>query len=277
MICDEQEVLLVAYLHGELSAEEQAELEGHLATCDGCAGRLEEYRAVREAVLRAEPPAIAPSPEAGEGLMATASDLLRGRRHPPIVGRLGHRPAPRRLLVGAAAAVAVLALVGFFLLRPPTQGSVHVVPRPVETAINPARVPEEVGFPVLLPDNLPADAVLVGAVLRTWPGMVDRQVELIWQDSIDSPTWRLLLREGWRGPNAPLAGVPPAFERLEVRGQEGYVFRETVSPAESGLAVDVRRTLVTWFEGDVQYMLEGYGIPEGDLLRIADSLYPTTQ
>ncbi len=275
MICDEREVLLVAYLHGELSAEEQADLEEHLNTCGRCSDLLDEYRAVREAVVHAEPPALAPSPEAGERLMAVASDLLRKRQQGPIAHRLRQWATPRRLFTGAAAAVAALALIGILLFRPPAeQASVHVVPRPVETTISLAQAREEAGFPVLLPDELPPNAALVRAVLRTWPGLTDREVELVWQDAPDRPSWRLLFRERWRGPDAPLAGVPPAFERLEVRGQEGYVFRQTVPPAESGLAVYAQRTLVTWFEGDLQYMLEGYGVSERELLRMADSLRP---
>jgi anti-sigma factor RsiW len=103
---------LVAWLDGELSTDEAAYLEQHLAACVECHTKLDAYKEVSVAV------------QSYCGAVATSGT---------------HRAAPLRVLpyVGAAAAAAALA---FFLLRP--------APRPRESAVQPApAIPSVVAVP----------------------------------------------------------------------------------------------------------------------------------
>lgn len=114
--CDCSEKL-VAWLDGELSIDEAAYLELHLAACFECRTKVDAYKKVSVAVQ-------------AYWHAATTSGT--------------HRIAPLRVLphVGAAAAAAALA---FFLLRP------H--PRLLEPAVQPAPVTSSV---VTVPDAKPA-------------------------------------------------------------------------------------------------------------------------
>jgi len=114
--CDCSEKL-VAWLDGELSIDEAAYLEQHLAACLECGAKVDAYKEVSVAVQ-------------AYWHAATTSGT--------------HRAAPLRVLpyVGAAAAAAAMA---FFLLRP------H--PRPFEPAVQPAPATSSV---VAVPDARPA-------------------------------------------------------------------------------------------------------------------------
>jgi hypothetical protein len=114
--CDCSEKL-VAWLDGELSIDEAAYLEQHLAACRECGTKVDAYRKVSVAVQ-------------AYWHAATTSGT--------------HRAAPLRVLpyVGAAAAAAAMA---FFLLRPD--------PRLLEPAVQPAPVTSSV---VAVPDVRPA-------------------------------------------------------------------------------------------------------------------------
>jgi len=60
MNCDDARTLLADYLGLELSAEDQAALEEHLAGCPGCAAEIEPFRQVQVALRRlpVPPPAL---------------------------------------------------------------------------------------------------------------------------------------------------------------------------------------------------------------------------
>jgi anti-sigma factor RsiW len=62
MRCQQAVELLTDYLEGALSRREQARLEGHLKTCDGCRAHLEQLRstisALGQARLVAADPAV---------------------------------------------------------------------------------------------------------------------------------------------------------------------------------------------------------------------------
>ena len=61
MTCDEAEILLHALIDGELDAGHAREVEDHLAGCPRCAAQLAAYRAMSEAVARADLPYAAPA------------------------------------------------------------------------------------------------------------------------------------------------------------------------------------------------------------------------
>ena len=115
--CDCSEKL-VAWLDGELSTDEAAYLEQHLAACVGCRTKVDAYKEVSVALQ-------------SYCEAATASGT--------------HRAAPLRVLpyVGVAAAAAALA---FFLLQP------H--PRSRESAVRPPAIPSVVAAPDAKPASL---------------------------------------------------------------------------------------------------------------------------
>ena len=115
--CDCSEKL-VAWLDGELSSDEAAYLEPHLAACLVCRTKADAYKEVSVAV---------------QAYCDAATTSGK------------HRVAPLRVLpfVGAAAAAAALA---FFLLQP------H--PRPLEPAVQPApAIPSVAVFPDAKPSS----------------------------------------------------------------------------------------------------------------------------
>jgi anti-sigma factor (TIGR02949 family) len=54
MNCAECDVLLHALIDGELDAGHTRDVEAHVATCPGCAEKLDAFRAMREAMAAAD-------------------------------------------------------------------------------------------------------------------------------------------------------------------------------------------------------------------------------
>jgi anti-sigma-K factor RskA len=100
---DRYEELLGPYVMGELTAEEERELEHHLEGCPECQNELESIRRTHE-LLRKEA-ATVPPPE------VKGRVLVQARSEPPA--RSGVR---WRLLVSAAATLLVIAVLGVGLL-----------------------------------------------------------------------------------------------------------------------------------------------------------------
>lgn len=106
--CEDYLELISAGLDGELTAEESAALEAHLAQCSACRAAQEELAALQAqvAALRAEPPA-----DLTEQIMA------RVRAEAAPIPFPAERPARRsRRAWGSLAAVLALALLGGSLL-----------------------------------------------------------------------------------------------------------------------------------------------------------------
>jgi anti-sigma factor (TIGR02949 family) len=61
MNCSEYEVLLHALIDGELDAGHARDVEAHVATCPGCVAKLSAFRAMREAMARADLKQAAPA------------------------------------------------------------------------------------------------------------------------------------------------------------------------------------------------------------------------
>jgi anti-sigma-K factor RskA len=111
---------IAAYVLGALPADERAELEEHLRTCEDCRGAVAELRTVTDALAASAPPVAAP-PAVRERVMATvraeaavlsaappAADAPAARRALRL-GRLRLRPA--WALAGAAAVAVAVVLV----------------------------------------------------------------------------------------------------------------------------------------------------------------------
>ncbi len=94
-----------AALDGDLTPEEQAELERHLAACPACRGYTADMRQIRQAAARL--PRMAPGPEAWAGIAAR----LEQERD---AGRARGWRAP--LMILAVAALLVLAVASSLLL-----------------------------------------------------------------------------------------------------------------------------------------------------------------
>jgi anti-sigma factor RsiW len=105
MTCDEAKILLHALIDGELDAGHAREVEGHIATCPGCAEELKVYRELSKAI-------------AGADLHYTAPLALRRR----IEASLPQTQAPSRRAVlrgfamgSAVSAIAATGLVAIVL------------------------------------------------------------------------------------------------------------------------------------------------------------------
>jgi len=203
--------LLSAFLDGELSAVDQAAVEGHLRECAACAHELEELAAV-DAFAR-ELPVPAPA-----GYFEELPGRVRARvRRPARV--------PRLAVWAAAAAAAVMAVTVTPLLMqrersataPAAQSAPHV---PATGAAPPATVPPaEEGF---------ADA---GAshdrVLRAPQAKREEQGRLLERDRADKPAF-----QAPPAPAAPTALPRPAEEPLrKANGVGGRAVPRESEPA----------------------------------------------
>ena len=111
---DRFEKLLGPYLLGELSVEEERELEGHLEECSGCRGELARARQTHD--LLRELAAGGPPPELKDRVLA------RARGEIPARSRGGWR------LWVPAAALLVIAVLGAGLLWTITKDSSEGIP-----------------------------------------------------------------------------------------------------------------------------------------------------
>jgi hypothetical protein len=130
MDCDDLEKAVSLYLYDELTGEERAALEGHLAACAGCRVKLEETRRLHRELSECPRPEPTPAllvrcrqalEEALDREQLGWRGLLRG-----WVWQFGTAPAPR------LAAVLTLVLFGFGLgwtLRPRARSLEPVAPR----------------------------------------------------------------------------------------------------------------------------------------------------
>ena len=130
MSCDDLDKLISLYLYEELTAEERAAFEGHLAACEGCHAKLEEARRLHGVLSNCPRPEPTPEllvrcrqalDEALDREQLGWRGLLRG-----WVWQFGTAPAPR------LAAVVTLVLFGFGLgwtLRPRARSLGPVAPR----------------------------------------------------------------------------------------------------------------------------------------------------
>jgi anti-sigma factor RsiW len=103
MSCTEYRLLLNAHVDNELDLRTSLEVEGHLATCPGCAAACQALRALQEG-LRGRASYFAPPP-ALEGRLRRA--LRPDRRRRPVAA------------FAAAAALCLVAAVGALTWRPP--------------------------------------------------------------------------------------------------------------------------------------------------------------
>jgi len=83
MNCAEADILLHALIDGELDAGHARDVEAHIASCPACAGKLESFRAMREAM-------------AGAGLKDAAPARLRSRIEAALPAPSAQIIAPRQ-------------------------------------------------------------------------------------------------------------------------------------------------------------------------------------
>jgi mycothiol system anti-sigma-R factor len=168
MTCAEFDAQLHAYVDGELSVEQTAAGDAHVAACGRCAALARRERAYR-LLLRRQPREAAPA-ELRERIHA---DLRRERRR-------ARRPGWHRVALGAAVAVVAFGVV---LLMPSWRASPPLVATLVDTHIayaqleRPAELtsddPGEIaawfrqraGLRIVVPDYSSAGLRLVGARL----------------------------------------------------------------------------------------------------------------
>lgn len=142
LTCEEAEAELSAHLDGELSPEERAVLDAHLATCKNCSVAKEKIEASRK-ILMALPKIAAPSSLKAKISAAVREELASSRNVPadtktPGTARLSAvQPAPeltefavpaivpiRRhagtwpVFASAAAAMVMVGLMGYVVLAP---------------------------------------------------------------------------------------------------------------------------------------------------------------
>ncbi len=110
MSCEKTQELLSAYLDGDLSPAERAEVEAHLAACPECAGLLARLRTALQAF--ASFPEVEISPALAARLAAIPA---AGRRRPVFRFEALFRPALQPVL---AAAAGLLMLFSVYMVLP---------------------------------------------------------------------------------------------------------------------------------------------------------------
>lgn len=165
MICSEVQARLPAYVDGELTVSEIAEVEGHCLECRQCAGRAGAEREFRH-LLRRQPREAAPS--------ELRARILRRIRREAVVTK-GRRWLPLSAIAAAAAIIAVVWLPAH--TPPPLVADLvdkHIayaqIERPAELASNDPREVAEwfrsrAGLRVTVPNYSPSGIHLAGARL----------------------------------------------------------------------------------------------------------------
>lgn len=158
MTSEHPELDILAYLTGELDADEAAEVREHLAGCQACAAEAAELRSISEhlsARLKEIPPTLAAPPLVSARIeRALQAERRQSKRRPFWPG----------LSVAAAAAAVVLVSFG---LRPDLAESVAEVPV-VGLVATPFLQPD---YEAQLGTMPPSTAASVGAVQRTEPNV----------------------------------------------------------------------------------------------------------
>jgi len=102
MNCAECEILLHALIDGELDAGHARDVEAHVATCPGCAEKLEAFRAMRAAMAEAGLREAAPA-----RLRARIEAMLPAPTEPVAVTHQLSRPSRRSFFGGFAVGTAL--------------------------------------------------------------------------------------------------------------------------------------------------------------------------
>lgn len=169
--CESMRPLISAYMDGELTPTEEAQLQQHLAQCSHCRNLLEEYRQLRDG-LRYLPPAE-PPPQLRQQIWHETIERPRTEA--------GRRPAwirrPRLSFSTAALSVAVLAILALLLslgyqraLPPAVAGS-----SPRDGQLWPIYQPIEITF------NKPMDHRSVIENLRIAPAAERDRLPISWR------------------------------------------------------------------------------------------------
>ena len=110
--CDEIRELLSAALDGQLTADEQAALDDHIAHCPACSALLDDLRSLQAATAHMEDiPAPAGFAEAVMAAVAAESAQNQDDNVVPFSAKLNRKPRPRwSRWVASVAAVAIIAV-----------------------------------------------------------------------------------------------------------------------------------------------------------------------
>lgn len=146
MSCDRIDPLLTPFVDGELGRHEGLAVRAHVATCAGCARRLETVRAVRSAVR-------AIRPERSDEGLEDLRRCLRGARRPAA--------ARRRLWTGVAAGLALLVAGSVWVSR----GGREAVPTVTVPAPPPAASEADAASPCSRPAECGPDG------REVWPAL----------------------------------------------------------------------------------------------------------
>lgn len=117
--CEEYELLLAVRLDGELTSEEEARLEAHLARCPACRALAEELEGAHDALARMEE--LPAPPDFAQGVMArlrAGEESAPAREETPKVIPLFRRPQVRALVSLAACAAVCMGVYQAGLFRP---------------------------------------------------------------------------------------------------------------------------------------------------------------
>jgi Putative zinc-finger len=223
---------LSAFLDGELSAAERAEMQGHLRECPACTRELEELGAV-DAFAR-ELPVEAPA-----GYFEELPGRVRARVRRPA-------RAPRMALWAVAAAAAVMAVV----VTPVVLQHERAVMTPAAQAV--PEVPAPAATVPPLPQAVPPPASFAdkgAAFSRAQPVPARREADerLQEREKSDSPAANVLSKTQAQSNDrrdaapaaAPAAAPPPAVAGAERNAAAGFEARDAVSAPTSTMAESV--------------------------------------
>ena len=228
---------LSAFLDGELSAAERAEVQGHLRECAACTRELEELGAV-DAFAR-ELPVEAPA-----GYFEELPGRVRARVRRPA-------RAPRMALWAVAAAAAVMAVVVTPVVLvhkqdvlAPAATAVPEVPAPA--AVPPATVPPLLQYS---PPASLADTNVAARRAQPVPAKREADARLLEREKADAPAENPLSKTqaqtaGRRDaaalpPAAPAVAPPPAAAGAVRNAPAGFEARDAAAAPTSTMAESV--------------------------------------
>jgi len=238
--CDTCAVSLAALTLGEpLAPDEQTRLLAHLARCERCRRRLDEYATVAQ-LLPLAVPEVAPSPELRARILATAGGQTRAAPRP--LAPRGTPWAGWRRLVQPALGLALAALLALGLNRElavrglqaqisaqqaQTQTNIGIVTAAfgnddaIEASLDPRPAAPASSGRVFISPGEPAVAVYA----RDLPQLPEGQIYQVWlvtpAGTISAGTFAVNpAGRGWRPlrPSEPLVSVERVFVTMEPTG-----------------------------------------------------------
>ncbi len=244
MNCKDIYELLIAYLDGEVSMEERANIEAHLHRCPQCRAELEELSATQSGLrnaLKVTSEEVSPSPQAWEKVQARLEkkDSWLSGLHRLLTGKTW-QVATVTAAVVVIAAIAVIWQFGGVGQAPPE------VPMPVPA---PAPTPVPAPIPVPTPTHAPGPMRFIEA-----DASIDKDSYLPGEDIVIDFSFNNVMDEPFQ-----LDPFPPLIEIMRPRPSEPVRSFSAGAGSKSLEPGEVVNYTLTWDQRDDQGQQVDYG------------------